>query len=166
MIDEYLKILANNSLIQVFSKEIYQKHHFRRYCSRSSTITGVELILDTKRRANAQATRMLLAVTLSLIILNIPNTIYFVSLNIYDTRKLIGIIQDILSDLPHVVNFFLYCLAGKHFRSIFINEFHLIEQKQRRLTNGASILNSDSIPSSGYNHNLGRVSSKISPLKV
>ncbi|CAF5041244.1 unnamed protein product, partial [Rotaria sp. Silwood1] len=123
MIDEYLKILTNKSLIQVFPKQIYQKHHFRRYCSRSSTITGVELILDTKRRANAQATRMLLAVTLSLIILNIPNTIYFVSLNIYDTRKLIGdhscldtsdrdivlyklgfypgIIQDILSDLPH-----------------------------------------------------------------
>ncbi|CAF3678304.1 unnamed protein product [Rotaria sp. Silwood1] len=145
MIDEYLKILTNKSLIQVFPKQIYQKHHFRRYCSRSSTITGVELILDTKRRANAQATRMLLAVTLSLIILNIPNTIYFVSLNIYDSRKLI---------------------TGKHFRSIFINEFHLIEQKQRRLTNGASILNSDSIPSSGYNHNLGRVSSKLSPLKV
>ncbi|CAF5153459.1 unnamed protein product, partial [Rotaria sp. Silwood1] len=65
-------------------------HHFRWCCSRSSTITEVELILDTKRHANAQATRMLLAVTLSLIILNIPNTIYFVSLNIYDTRKLIG----------------------------------------------------------------------------
>lgn len=106
---------------------------------------------------------MLLAVTLSLIVCNIPNTIYFVVVKFYDTRKLlygrscmevkdddikmykIGfyfvVIQDVLSDLPHIVNFFLYCLAGKKFRSIFINEvrhflyeLHLIKRKDRRYT--------------------------------
>ncbi|CAF1613068.1 unnamed protein product [Rotaria sp. Silwood1] len=132
----------------------------RRY-SHSLATTRVELILATKRRVNAQITRMLLAVTLSLIILNIPNTIFFVYVNIYDIGKKFkkhpcldisdgdillykyvfysSVIQDILSDLPHVVNFFLYYLAGKNFRSIFINvfhqflaDFHLIKQKKRR----------------------------------
>jgi hypothetical protein len=98
----------------------------------------------TKRRTSVQVTRMLLAVTLSLIIFNIPNTLTFLFAKIYDTRQLLfgrscseitdddirlykigfysSVIQDILSDLPHIVNFCLYCLAGKKFRSIFINE--------------------------------------------
>ena len=100
---------------------------------------------------------MLLAVTLSLIVFNIPNTLIFLFSKIYDTRQLLNgrscavitdddirlykigfyssVCQDILSDLPHIVNFFLYCLAGKKFRSIFINEvkyflmeIHLVKQ--------------------------------------
>lgn len=84
---------------------------------------------------------MLLAVTLSLIICNIPNTIFFISVKIYDTRRLLfgrscseisdhdiyiykfgfysSVVQDILCDLPHIFNFFLYYLAGKKFRSIY-----------------------------------------------
>ena len=106
---------------------------------------------------------MLLAVTLSLIICNIPNTVFFVFVKVFDTRQLLvgractdvsdseiklykfgfysSVLQDILSDLPHIVNFFLYCLAGKKFRSIFANEvrqflveLHLIKRTQRRFT--------------------------------
>jgi hypothetical protein len=128
-----------------------------------NSIPPTDIISATKRRTSTQVTRMLLAVTLSLIICNIPNTIFFVFFKIYDTRQiLVGrdctnisdheidlykfsfysiVIQDILSDLPHMFNFFLYCLAGQKFRSIFINEvhqflldLHLIKQNQRRLT--------------------------------
>ena len=96
------------------------------------------------RRTSVQVTRMLLAVTISLILFNLPNTITFVVRKIYDPRVLLydrlchditdneirlykisfytSVIQDILSDLPHIVNFFLYCLAGKKFRQIFLNE--------------------------------------------
>ncbi|CAF3640281.1 unnamed protein product [Rotaria sp. Silwood1] len=172
-----------------FSKTNLSKASLRRNCSGRSTTKAVELVLATKRRTNAQVTRMLLAVTLSLIIFNIPNTIFFVCDKVYDIRQILhgrsclnisdrdivlykfgfcsGVIQDILSDLPHVVNFFLYCLAGKKFRSIFINEFHqlfidfhLIEQKQRRRKYGTSILNSDLTCRTGYRHNLRYVSSK------
>ncbi|CAF1254265.1 unnamed protein product [Rotaria sp. Silwood1] len=143
-----------------YSKTNSSKPSRHQRCSGRSTNTTVEVILATKRRTNIQVTRMLLAVTLSLIIFNIPNTIFFVSDKIYDIRQILhgrscldisdhdivlykvgfysGVIQDILSDLPHVVNFFLYCLAGKKFRSIFINEFqqllvdfHLIEKKPK-----------------------------------
>jgi hypothetical protein len=135
--------------------------------SSGSTITTTDIILATKRRTNTQVTRMLLAVTLSLIICNIPNTLYSVFLKRYDTRNLLknrictdvgnheiklykfgfysSVIQDILSDLPHIVNFFLYCLAGKKFRSIFINEvehflrkLHLLKGRPRRITQGAT----------------------------
>lgn len=119
--------------------------------------TRIDPIQVNKRRTSAQVTRMLLAVTLSLIIFNIPNTLIFLIAKIYDTRTLLmgrlcseipdgditlyklgfyfSVIQDILSDLPHIVNFFLYCLAGKKFRSIFIaevrhflTEIHLIKR--------------------------------------
>lgn len=132
----------------------------------TATTTG-DILQATKRRTNAQVTRMLLAVTLSLIICNIPNTIYFVFVKLYDTRQLFagrscamvsdneihfykysfysGVIQDILSDLPHIVNFFLYCLAGKKFRSIFVNEvenflreLRLTKGKQRRFTQAST----------------------------
>ncbi|CAF4793336.1 unnamed protein product, partial [Rotaria sp. Silwood1] len=171
------------------------KLSLRQRCSGSSTTTAAELVLATKRRTNAQVTRMLLAVTLSLILFNIPNTIFFVAVKIYDTRQLLlgrscvdisdgdivlyklgfysSVIQDILSDLPHVVNFFLYCLAGKKFRSIFINEFHqllvdlhLMKPKERRLTHGTSIINPELISSIAYCNNVERVSPKPAPSKV
>ena len=139
----------------------------------------------TKRRTSAQVTRMLLAVTLSLIIFNIPNTVTFLFTKINDTRLLlhgrscievsdddirkykfgfyVSVIQDILSDLPHIVNFFLYCLAGKKFRSIFINEvryffveMHLIKRKQRRFTQNGNVIN----PEISSNWNRKRLSSR------
>jgi hypothetical protein len=123
-----------------------------------------------KRRTSVQVTRMLLAVTLSLILFNIPNTIIFLFTKIKDTRQLLhgrsclevsdqdiklykysfysSVIQDILSDLPHIVNFFLYCLAGKKFRSIILNELHhffieihFSKRKQRRFTHNGNIMN-------------------------
>lgn len=104
-----------------------------------------ESIRSVQRRTSAQVTRMLFAVTISLILFNIPNTIMFVFINkinrikevlhirpchqltnediqMYQYAHYLSVIQDILSDLPHIVNFFLYCLAGNKFRSIFINE--------------------------------------------
>ena len=152
-----------------------------------STVVSNEAALATKRRTSAQVTRMLLAVTLSLIICNIPNTIFFVFVKIYDTRQLLSgrscrdvsdqdinlykfgfyssIIQDILSDLPHIFNFFLYCLAGKKFRSIFINEarhfllnLHLIKRKDRRFTQGY-FLNPESTTTAGIKSVHGRFSS-------
>ena len=143
--------------------------------SAGSTATPADGIVATKRRINAQVTRMLLAVTLSLIICNIPNTLFFVFVKIRDTRQLLAgrtcsnvtdgeiklyrfgfyssVVQDILSDLPHIVNFFLYCLAGKKFRSIFINEvqrflreLHLLKGQQRRLTQTAYQFHNDSPP--------------------
>ncbi|CAF3394115.1 unnamed protein product [Rotaria sp. Silwood1] len=153
-----------------FYKNILSKVSLRQCCYGSSTTKAVELVLATKRRTNVQVTRMLLAVTLSLIIFNIPNTIYIVTLKIYNSKEVLlnypclditndditlyhrqfylNVIRDILSDLPHVVNFFLYCLAGKKFRNIFINEFHqllvdfhIIKQKERCLTYRTAILN-------------------------
>lgn len=115
-----------------------------RYSSSLCACPRIDRSQETKRRTSAQVTRMLLAVTLSLIIFNIPNTLIFLFSKIYDTRQLLlgrscemvtnreirlykigfysSVLQDILSDLPHIVNFFLYCLAGKKFRSIFVNE--------------------------------------------
>ncbi|UJR36694.1 hypothetical protein I4U23_029411 [Adineta vaga] len=129
---------------------------FRFRSSASSSTTTTDLVLAAKRRASAQVTRMLLAVTLSLIICNIPNTLFFVLVKFYDTRQLLvgrlcsditdhditlykfgfysSVIQDILSDLPHIFNFFLYCLAGKKFRSIFM-------QKVRRFFFKMGIMN-------------------------
>ena len=141
--------------------------------SAGSTTTTTDIILATKRRTSAQVTRMLLAVTLSLIICNIPNTLYFVFVKLRDTRLLFvgrsclnvtdeeislykfgfysSVMQDFLSDLPHIGNFFLYCLAGKKFRSIFINEvrrflreLHLLKEKKRRSTQVSCPCNSDS----------------------
>lgn len=143
--------------------------------SASSSTTPADIILATKRRTSAQVTRMLLAVTLSLIICNIPNTLFFVFVKLRDTRTLLAgrscsnvtdaeislykfgfyssVMQDFLSDLPHIVNFFLYCLAGKKFRSIFINEvqrflreLHLLKDKQRRSTQVSCPGNTDSPP--------------------
>ncbi|CAF3495744.1 unnamed protein product [Rotaria sp. Silwood1] len=178
-----------------FSKTNLSKLSLGRRGSCSSTNIAAEAILATKRRTNAQVTRMLLAVTLSLIIFNIPNTIFFVIIKIYIARKVVfslqcldvtngditlyhcqfylSVIQNILSDLPHVVNFFLYCLAGKKFRSIFISEFHqllvdfhLIKQRERHHTYDASILNPDLTPDTDYSHNLGHGSSKTSLSKL
>ena len=129
------------------------------YCSSGgSIITAIDAARALKRRTNAQVTRMLLAVTLTLIMCNIPNTIYFVFVKIYDTRQLLNgrlcenisddniklykfgfyssVIQDMLSDLPHMVNFFLYCLAGKRFRDILLNEI-------RRLLYGLRLIHTN-----------------------
>ncbi|CAF0807106.1 unnamed protein product [Adineta ricciae] len=143
---------------------------FRFRSSASSSITTTDLAVAAKRRASAQVTRMLLAVTLSLIICNIPNTLFFVFVK--DTRQILNgrlcsnitdheitlykfgfyssVLQDILSDLPHIFNFFLYCLAGKKFRSIFISKVRhvlydlgLIKSKERRLTHSACPSKSD-----------------------
>ncbi|CAF4778879.1 unnamed protein product, partial [Rotaria sp. Silwood2] len=141
-----------------FSKTILSKPSPLQNCPDSSTTTTADLELATKQRTNTQVTRMLLAVTLSLIIFNIPYILFFVLGQIYNSKAILfgrsclnisdndilsyklgfysSVIQDILSDLPYVVNFFLYCLVGKRFRSIFINEvhqllvnFHLIKPK-------------------------------------
>jgi hypothetical protein len=151
-----------------------------RYQSSSTHSTTIDTSQAVKRRTSAQVTRMLLAVTLSLIILNIPNTIIFLLSKIYDTRVLLigrsclevsendiklykigfysSVIQDILSDLTHIVNFFLYCLAGKKFRSILLNEvehflveLHLIKRKQRCFTHNGNTLNPEYTNPSGVN---------------
>ncbi|CAF4580862.1 unnamed protein product, partial [Rotaria sp. Silwood2] len=62
------------------------KPSLRQSCSGTSTTTAAELVLATKRRTNAQVTRMLLAVTLSVIIFNIPNTIFYVGLLIFGEK--------------------------------------------------------------------------------
>ncbi|CAF0855666.1 unnamed protein product [Rotaria sordida] len=190
--EDFSKRESNTS----FSKRTLSSTSFRQRCSGASTNTGADTILATKRRINAQVTRMLLAVTLSLIIFNIPNTMFFVFVKIYDTRQLLfgrlcidvsdrdiqlykfgfysSVTQDILSDLPHVVNFFLYCLAGKKFRSIFINEFnqllvdlHLMKKRKERLsTIRTSGLNADVVGSIGHNINPGRSSPKTPPSKI
>ncbi|CAF1015170.1 unnamed protein product [Rotaria sordida] len=131
---------------------------------RSQSPQNSSVITDTsqaiKRRTNAQVTRMLLAVTLSLIIFNIPNIIIFLLTRINNPRQLLHgrscievsdndiksykisfystVVQDILSDLPHIINFFLYYLAGKKFRNIFLHEVnhcfikcHLIKRKKQ-----------------------------------
>jgi len=156
---------------------------------------STDIISATNRRTSTQVTRMLLAVTLSLIICNIPNTIFFVFVKIYDTRQILvgractnitdqeinlykfgfysSVIQDILSDLPHMFNFFLYCLAGKKFRSIFINEvhqflldLHLIKQNQRRLTEGTSFVKPESAYRPGPHSCDKRLSSTIPSSKT
>ncbi|CAF1043115.1 unnamed protein product [Adineta steineri] len=148
---------------QMFNSRLSVPSLNYRRSSAGSTVTPTDIVIAAKRRLSAQVTRMLLAVTLSLIICNIPNTIFFVFVKIYDTRQILigrlctnvsdneislykfgfysSVIQDILSDLPHIFNFFLYCLAGKKFRSIFINEvrhfflsIRFIKHKKDRLT--------------------------------
>lgn len=108
-----------------------------------------------RRHTSAQVTRMLFAVTVSLILFNLPNTAMFFftkktstrthlrnrdcrsvtdeEISLYQLSFYTSVAQDILSDLPHIVNFFLYCLAGKKFRSIildevlhFLSEIHLL----------------------------------------
>jgi hypothetical protein len=167
-------------------------------CRQSSSLTGLgspDLKSATSRRTSTQVTRMLLAVTLSLIMCNIPNTIYFIFVKLYDTRNLVGdhrsckdisdsdinlykfgfysgVIQDILSDLPHIFNFFLYCLAGNKFRSIFINnvhqflrDFHLIKQSQKRLTQDKAMGISGPISKESRKSNHGRSSSNLKSLR-
>ncbi|CAF1300549.1 unnamed protein product [Rotaria sordida] len=156
-----------------------------RYHSQSSqnSSVGTDTSQAIKQRTSAQVTRMLFAVTLSLIILNIPNTIIFLHTRIKNPRNLLhgrpcidvsdndiksykinfysSVIQDILSDLPHIINFFLYCLSGRKFRNIFLNEVHrcfiqshLIKQKtQIPLTQNGSLTNPELSNRIGSNSN-------------
>ncbi|CAF1030402.1 unnamed protein product [Adineta steineri] len=127
----------------------------------------------SKRRTSAQVTRMLFAVTLSLILFNLPNSVIYLfskkinakgllngrdcltisdyEIKLYQIDFMLSVMQDILSDLPHMVNFFLYCLAGKKFRSIILDEvqhflvgIHLIKRKQKRYVQANHILSTDS----------------------
>ncbi|CAF1005922.1 unnamed protein product [Adineta steineri] len=129
--------------------------------------------LASKRRTSAQVTRMLFAVTLSLILFNLPNSVIYLfskrinakglftgrdcltisnyEIKLYQIDFMLSVIQDILSDLPHIVNFFLYCLAGKKFRSIILDEvqhflvgIHLIKRKQKRYVQANHIISTDS----------------------
>ncbi len=160
-----------------------KKRLSRSFLSQSSPNASIETdsVRAIQRRTSAQVTRMLLAVTLSLIVFNIPNTIIFLFTKINDTRQLLfgrscleisdddiklykigfysSVIQDVLSDLPHIVNFFLYCLAGKKFRSIFVNEvrhffieIRLIKRKQRRFTHNGNIINPELTNASAANY--------------
>jgi hypothetical protein len=145
----------------------------RSYRSQSSPSLSLETesLRTIKRRTSAQVTRMLLAVTISLIVFNIPNTITILFITKFNNIKevvhtrpclavtdddiqyykyahYLSVIQDILSDLPHIVNFFLYCLAGRKFRSIFLNEvrhffiqIHLMKRKQRHFTHNGNAVN-------------------------
>jgi hypothetical protein len=159
-----------------------------RYQSRPCPSITADTSQATKRRTSAQVTRMLLAVTLSLIAFNIPNTVTFLSTKINDTRLLLqgrscaevsnedirrykggfytSVIQDILSDLPHIVNFCLYCLAGRKFRHIFFNEvrhffieIHLIKRKQRRFTQNGNVINPEITNGTGIHWNRNRLTS-------
>jgi hypothetical protein len=174
---------------------VRKKRLSRSFLQQSSPTSSIEAdsVRAIKRRTSAQVTRMLLAVTLSLILFNIPNTIIFLFTKINDTRQLLfgrsclqitdddiklykigfysSVIQDILSDLPHIVNFFLYCLAGKKFRSIFLNEvrhfsieIHLIKRKQRRFTHNGNIINPEYTNHSPTNFSQRRTSSTRSAL--
>ncbi|CAF0903574.1 unnamed protein product [Didymodactylos carnosus] len=143
-----------------------QQHYSSCLVQTSSNIDGEYRLsiehnntINVVKRTSIQVTRMLLAVTSSLIILNIPNTLFFSLIKIYDPRLVLhdpntmyrslrscslvtdkdlsiykfgiysSLLQNILSDLPHVVNFFIYCFAGKKFRIIFKNEVLLFFQK-------------------------------------
>lgn len=174
------KLSPRGSSANMINKKI-SLNNFQYPSSKSSSIT-TDTSQAIKRRTSAQVTRMLLAVTLSLIIFNIPNTIMFIFSRIHDRKQLlhgrnclqvsdsdiksyrinfyISVIQDILSDLPHIVNFFLYCMAGKKFRSIFIQEvenccidLHLIERKQRRFTNRGGNMNIELVQATNGNSN-------------
>ncbi len=166
------------------------------YQYRASAESTGDIALAAKRRTSAQVTRMLLAVTLSLILCNIPNTIFFVFVKIYDTRQLLvgrvcvdvsdkdiklykfgfysSVIQDILSDLPHIFNFFLYCFAGKKFRSIFINKVHhflrdirLTKRKERRFTQSTCPTNSELLPQrKSLNSHQGLLSANLPLLRT
>ncbi|CAF4859288.1 unnamed protein product, partial [Rotaria sp. Silwood1] len=154
------KIELQSSSSDFIKKGLISTKYRIRFLESSSSTTDRSQAM--KRRISAQVTRMLLAVTLSLIIFNIPNTIVFLYTRINDHRSLFKNRQcfevNILSDLPHVVNFFLYCLAGKKFRSIFLNEIHhccirtyLIRKKQRYFTQNGSIINGDLSYPAGFN---------------
>jgi hypothetical protein len=79
-----------------------------------------------------------------------------------------------LSDLPHIFNFFLYCFAGKKFRSIFINKVHdflrdirLIKRKERRFTQGTCPSNPELLPQQkSINSHQGLLSANIPLLKT
>ncbi|CAF4502362.1 unnamed protein product [Rotaria socialis] len=166
----------------------------RQRCSGGSTLTTIDIILANKRRAHAQVTRMLLAVTLSLIACNIPNTLFSIMVKIYDTRKILygrtcidvsdrdialynfgfysNLLQDILSDLPHIFNFFLYCLAGKKFRNIFLTEMreiliglHCLKPQNRRFARATCVLHTKSTPKLESNSSKAHVSLNIIPSK-
>ncbi len=160
-----------------------KKRLSRSYRDRSSLSSSLETesLRTIKRRTSAQVTRMLLAVTISLIVFNIPNTVTFLfitkinnikevvhirpclaltdyDIQLYKYAHYLSVIQDILSDLPHIVNFFLYCLAGRKFRSIFLNEvrhffiqIHLMKRKQRCFTHNGNIINPELTNTSGTN---------------
>jgi len=129
---------------------------------------STNIISGVNRRTSSQVTRMLLAVTLTLIFCNFPNTIYSIWKRFSKRSKLLlkprcnettdhdiylyyiefyfGMLaQNILSDLPHILNFFLYCLSGQKFRSIFISElqsflFHLHFLKQKTQQSGQTFI--------------------------
>ncbi|KAL4228498.1 hypothetical protein ACF0H5_011546 [Mactra antiquata] len=92
----------------------------------------------TNRRKNSkdkltqqkQITLMLLAVSLTFVLLVMPNCIFFVARQYWTWKETqLGIAQYylvyqivfLLSDLNHAVNFYLYCLSGRKFRQKFIN---------------------------------------------
>ncbi|CAF3222448.1 unnamed protein product, partial [Rotaria sp. Silwood2] len=178
------KVDLESGPIDMIKKELISTR-YRHQSSQNSSLT-IDTSQAIKRRTSAQVTRMLLAVTLSLIIFNIPNTIIFLFTRIYDPQLSLhgrscfevsdsdirlykirfysSVIQDILSDLPHIVNFFLYCLAGKKFRSIFLNqvrlcfiETHLIKQKRKRFTDNGSVFNPELSYPAGFNSSQRRI---------
>ncbi|CAM4771592.1 unnamed protein product [Rotaria magnacalcarata] len=167
---------------------------FRQRCSGGSVLATVDIVLANKRRTNAQVTRMLLAVTLSLIACNIPNTLFSIMVKFYDIRLILfgrtclsvsdheialykfgfhsGILQDILSDLPHIFNFFLYCLAGKRFRNIFLAEMreilagiHWLKPQNRRFTQATCALHTNLTPTLDSNSCEARVLLNTIPSK-
>ena len=150
-----------------------------------------ESVRSVQRRTSAQVTRMLLAVTISLILFNIPNTIMFVFINkinrikevlhirpchlltnediqMYQYAHYLSVIQDILSDLPHIVNFFLYCLAGNKFRSIFTNEVRnlLVQFRFIKRNQGHSTRYRNSINPEWTNNTLGGMRRSASAQKT
>ncbi|CAF2562994.1 unnamed protein product [Rotaria sp. Silwood2] len=186
------KVNIESAQIDMIKKELISV----RYCYQSSQNSS--LTTDTnqaiKRRTSAQVTRILLAITLSLIIFNIPNTIVFLFTRINDRQLSLPrrpcleisdsdirlykkifystVIQDILSDLPHIVNFFLYCLAGKKFRNIFLNEVyacfietHSINRKQKRFTANGSVFNPKLTYPAGLNGSQRRILYRNTSLK-
>ncbi|CAF4187582.1 unnamed protein product [Rotaria magnacalcarata] len=162
------KIDLRSSTMNVMDEKFLSNVYPLRSSKSSSVIADTSQA--TKRRTSAQVTRMLLAVTLSLIILNIPNTIMSLFSRIIDRKLLlhgrlytydrdsditsykinfyISVLRDVLLDFLHIVNCFLYYSAGRKFRSIFINEIrnclielHLMERTERHFTRNGSIVN-------------------------
>ncbi|UJR09398.1 hypothetical protein I4U23_013640 [Adineta vaga] len=151
------KVKSNSSELEILKVKNRLRSNYRQ------TSPTVSLAADTsqasrRRHTSAQVTRMLFAVTVSLILFNIPNTATFFftkkngtqailrgrdcqtvsddEISLYQISFYTSVTQDILSDLPHIVNFFLYCLAGKKFRCIILDEvlhclseFHIIRRR-------------------------------------
>jgi hypothetical protein len=178
---------SRNSELDIAKKKLRSKPSSR-YRTSPNALLSTDTSHLSKRRISAQVTRMLLAVTLSLILFNIPNTAIFLFTKITNTRRLLdgscedvsnaniklykigfysSVIQDILSDLPHIVNFFLYCLAGKKFRSIILEEvnrflvhIHIIKRKQRNSNQTSHVTIQDLTYSTGTNHSPRRASTR------